>query len=255
MEMELNEEKMKRPFYEKYAWVYDKIITRDITGECNFLEESFGDQKVLLDAGCGTGNYSIELAKRDFSVTALDASESLLEVAKIKADKEKVKIGFIHGNLLNLPKEKKFDAVLCRGVLNDITDISERKKVFNEFAEVLLTGGMIILDVREWNESVKLKKESPLFEKKVEIDGELLEFRATTRLDEGNHLLLVKEEHRYKGNIDTYNFVMKCWTKGELLTVMNCSGFSNIEFFGEYNKSTQVGSTDKVVVVGFKKEV
>lgn len=245
---------MSRPFYEKYAWVYDRIITRNISVECDFIENCFEGKKTLFDAGCGTGNYSIELAKRNFSVTAFDASESLMEVAKIKADKEKAEIEFIHGNLLNLPKEKKFDAVLCRGVLNDIISNSERKRVFSEFAKVLLPGGMIILDVREWSESAKLKKESPQFEKKINIDGELLEFRATTRLDVENRQLLIKEEHKYKGNYDTYDFIMKCWTKEELLNILKHSGFLNIELFGGYDRKIPVGSTDRIVVVGSLKK-
>lgn len=49
-------------------------VPRDLTGQR------------VLDAGCGTGALSIELAKRGAQVTAVDISPRLIEIAKARAD-------------------------------------------------------------------------------------------------------------------------------------------------------------------------
>ncbi len=50
------------------------------------------------------------------------------------------------------------------------------------------------------------------------------------------------------------NFIMKCWTKEELLNILKHSGFLNIELFGGYDRKIPVGSTDRIVVVGSLKK-
>src|SRR5438445_304570 len=39
----------------------------------------------VLDAGCGTGNYALALAERNFDVTGIDFSSKMLERASAKA--------------------------------------------------------------------------------------------------------------------------------------------------------------------------
>ena len=67
----------------------------------------------VLDAGCGTGIYSIGLAKKGAIVTGLDASLDMLEWARAKASKAGLKIDFIDADALNLPfPDGHFDLVL-----------------------------------------------------------------------------------------------------------------------------------------------
>ncbi len=65
--------------------------------------------KRVLDAGCGTGNYTVELAKRKAVVVGLDSSVEMLKFAKEKAKG----IQFVLGSMLCLPfKDKSFDALV-----------------------------------------------------------------------------------------------------------------------------------------------
>jgi 2-polyprenyl-3-methyl-5-hydroxy-6-metoxy-1,4-benzoquinol methylase len=54
-----------------------------------FIEEVLSGQGIaagarVLDAGCGTGRYSAELAKRGFRVSGVDRSAELIEMAEKK---------------------------------------------------------------------------------------------------------------------------------------------------------------------------
>jgi len=71
----------------------------------------------ILDAGCGTGLFSIAIAKRGFNVTAIDIAAQMVEQAKVDAKREGVddRINFNVGDLESI--SGSFDAVVCFDVL------------------------------------------------------------------------------------------------------------------------------------------
>ncbi len=104
-----------------------------------------------LDAGCGTGIYSIELAKRGAVTTGADSSEDMLVWARAKARKEGLTIDFVSADALMLPfPDDYFDLVLSAGML---CFIKERGKALQEMLRVLKPGGKLIIGV--------LNKQSP----------------------------------------------------------------------------------------------
>jgi len=243
-----------RPFYEKYAWSYDLIISRNQKQECTFIEQVLADFSIargaaILDAGCGTGSYSVELTQRGFRVTGVDRSSQLLMLALKKAAAG-LEIPFVDGDILTFNGDRQYDAVLCRGVLNDLVEEHDRILVFRSFAASLRYGGALILDVRDWEKTVKTKSAEPVFHKKVDVDGNILEFTATSELDPTNRLLRVHETHKYRDDESRYDFTMKCWTKEELAGNMNSAGFGEIGLFDSYTPKSAPDKTDRIVAKG-----
>ena len=71
--------------------------------------------KKILDAGAGTGRYSIPLAKAGYPITHLDISEDMLSLAKQKAEQEGIEtIDFKSGSVVDLSefKDEAFDMTL-----------------------------------------------------------------------------------------------------------------------------------------------
>jgi len=73
-------ETMKRPFYTTYAWAYDSLIQRPVAEHIEFIESRLYNWHILpgallLDAGCGTGTYSIALAKKGYRVAGIDLNK------------------------------------------------------------------------------------------------------------------------------------------------------------------------------------
>lgn len=248
-----------RPFYTRFAWAYDLIIAGSVSNRCDFVESTAAQRGVLpgsriLDAGCGTGSYSVELAKRGYVVAGLDSSAELVSVARAKAEEAGVPVIFQVGDILELPSRPSYDGILCRGVLNDIIDGPSRQKVFCSFAGALRKGGILIVDVREWTKSASQKENEPVFERVVEIDGGTLTFRAVTRLEYETRRLLVAESHILERGdapktITEYDFVMQCWTQDELHNNLINAGFGSVAYFGDYKSSSPTGSTDRIVAV------
>ena len=75
----------------------------------------------------------------------------------------------------------RYDAILCRGVLNDFVDEEGRHVVFAAFARALRPGGVVILDVREWEATAERKGREPIFRKSVVTDRGQLGSRIVAR--------------------------------------------------------------------------
>ena len=71
-----------------------------------------------LDAGCGTGFLSLELAARGHRVTGVDFAPAMLVAARRKAAAQGLAIRFAEGDAENLPYPKgSFDLAISRHVL------------------------------------------------------------------------------------------------------------------------------------------
>jgi SAM-dependent methyltransferase len=250
-------ETFRRPFYAEYAWAFDLLIDRPVEKECGVIVSWLVGREILpgavvLDAGCGTGRYSRELARRGYIVHGVDLSPELIEVAKGTVGDRTGGVSFAVADI-TVPPTARYAAILCRGVLNDIIDDDRRDAVFATFARALRPNGALILDVREWGASAERKTREPLFRKRVSTDRGELTFTSVTELDAEHRLLLISERHELVGRgderVSDYQFVMRCWERGELGMLFARHGFGNIQCFGAYDHSVELGATDRLVAV------
>jgi len=247
----------RRPFYTEYAWAFDLLIDRPVRKECAVIAAWLVDRGAIpgseiLDAGCGTGRYAIELARRGYVVHGIDLSPDLIDVA-MRANRDVPKgVSFEVGDITKLPLSR-YAAILCRGVLNDIVDDAGRDAVFGSFAGALQPNGTLILDVREWAASVERKAREPLFRKRVSTARGELTFTSVTALDHENRQLLISEQHELvtsgQTHVRDYNFVMRCWERHEINTLLARHGFGKVSCFGAFDPGVVVGATDRLVVV------
>ena len=95
-----------------------------------------------IDLGCGTGNYSIYLARVGFDVTGIDNSPTAIKIAQENAKKKGVKCNFLVANVLgNLDGlTEKFDFAYEWELLHHI--FPEQRRIYIEKVYRLLnTGG------------------------------------------------------------------------------------------------------------------
>jgi 2-polyprenyl-3-methyl-5-hydroxy-6-metoxy-1,4-benzoquinol methylase len=139
-----------RPYYHEFAWAYDLLQPEPIVSRVDFIAATLTRQGIsaaaaVLDAGCGTGRYVVELAKRGYRVCGVDRSAELIGVAQNRPQDVANCPQFVISDLLQASFPQPFDAVLCRGVLNDFVEATDRGSIFRRFALWLRPGGILIL--------------------------------------------------------------------------------------------------------------
>ena len=251
----------KRPFYTEYAWAFDLLIDRPVRKECGVIADWLVQRGVLpgaelLDAGCGTGRYTRELRRRGYVIQGVDLSPELIDVAKGSGDDRSSATLFAIGDILALPATR-YDAILCRGVLNDFLEDDERIQAIASLSQALRPDGVLILDVRDWETSAVRKRNEPLFTKRVDTERGQLTFTSTTTVEAERHRLVLSERHTLiqagQERSSDHVFAMRCWTSAELESSLLSNGFRQISCFGAYDPAVKAGSTDRIVALADRK--
>ena len=101
----------------------------------------------ILEVGAATGRYTLELAKRGYSVTAVDMSEALLDagIKGMAGSGFENNVLFIQADARDLVEVTKmdFDAVLLMGPLYHLVIETDRKIALKEAYDRLRPGGII----------------------------------------------------------------------------------------------------------------
>jgi SAM-dependent methyltransferase len=135
---------VERPFYDLHAEAYDLIVSDPVEPWCDAVDAQVARSSSLLDAGCGTGRHAAEMITRGHHVDLVDAAPRLLAQAAARCPAARTRLI----DLCVLPAAD-YDAVMCRGVLNDMVSDGEREAAIASLARSLRAGGKLFLDVRE----------------------------------------------------------------------------------------------------------
>ncbi len=135
-------EVLTHPIYDKN----DHISNRKLVWVLRFLN-SYGsgnnDLGLVLDAGCGRGEYLPLFTERSTKLIGVDIDISCLKRAKANTNCQQV--DSVRGNLARLPfKNEAFDTVVCLSVLEHLNNPA---KAANQISLVAKKGSIIIFNV------------------------------------------------------------------------------------------------------------
>ena len=107
------------------ATAYDAWFETPLGRLCGDLEKAailrlanVKQGEYVLDLGCGTGIYSLELARRGARVAGVDSSAEMIAEAELKARREKLPISFHKAQASSLPfASQSFDLIVGVTVL------------------------------------------------------------------------------------------------------------------------------------------
>lgn len=137
---------LSEEYEERFQSGYREEIQNDIV--FSTLKEFLDARKCrILDAGGGTGFYSIPLATQGHEVVILDLSRNMLEMVKSKAKRLGVAnmVKVLLGDMENIEQpDESFDVVLCHLALCHVDCPS---KALAEFSRILRRDGILSLIV------------------------------------------------------------------------------------------------------------
>jgi len=136
--------------FDNDASTYDQWYTTPLGKHADEVETRFAMHLLkpfpgmrILDVGCGTGNFSLKLARLGCSVTGIDISEKMLTFAREKAQKEQLPVEFMPMDASDLEfPEEAFDAVVSIVVLEFMQN---QQKTLDEMFRVLKKGGKLLV--------------------------------------------------------------------------------------------------------------
>ena len=130
-------------YFTRYT-LYHKITLDNIR---RFLPKDKGT--VILDAGGGTGIWSVELSRMGYRVVLTDISHGMLEKARKKVSILKLDnlIEIRISNICDMPEfeDNQFAMVLCEG--DPLSYCGDYRTAIKEFARVVQNGGAVIASV------------------------------------------------------------------------------------------------------------
>jgi SAM-dependent methyltransferase len=152
-------------FYHDLSPLYDEMInfSNRLETEKSIFENILNNYPAVtaLDAGCGSGFHTILLSQLNLTVTGIDNSPSMLDLAVKNSRKYAVNPSFKQGDFLSLTTHIKdsYDAVYCLGnsFVHLLREEDQIKSLLN-FRHLLKKTGYLCLQIVNYDKILKNKQ-------------------------------------------------------------------------------------------------
>lgn len=226
-------------FYESIADYYEDIFP---AGEAslNLLAGVAGQPpRTILDIACGTGAYSVALAKRGHLVTAVDLDTKMVELLKEKLVSTKLE-GRVHpivGDMLELGKlfPSKYDLAFCIG--NSLVHLDGQEKIYKFFKDVrllLADNGHLVIQIINYDRILKKNiKSLPT----IEVTRKQLKFHRLYHYDNDINRILFKTILEVEGTVLENEIPLYPLLSRDMNNMLHDVGFSDIKMFGDFQNT------------------
>lgn len=228
-------------FYEELSKVYDVVFPWSKVTEA-FIEGFSPKEGKILDLACGSGNYTLELAKKGYELYAVDLDKAMMEKLKEKAENEFLNIKMEAADMRDVKKElnENFNTIFCIGnSLVHLTDKVEIQNLINDLYNMLYEHGNLIIQIINYDRILKHnvrslppienKEAGVSFVRNYEINEEnsVVYFNTELNIKEGNEI------KTYKNSVPLFPL-----QSDELTSLLQKAGFKHIELFGSFDKKS-----------------
>ena len=112
-----------------------------------YLNQYLPTHGSILEVGAATGRYTVELAKRGYSITAVDLAAANLELCRKRLTgaglQSQVQLVVADARDLSIVTKRDFDVALFMGPLYHLVEEADRKLVLQEAFDHLRMGGVL----------------------------------------------------------------------------------------------------------------
>ncbi len=240
-------------FYEQIAPYYDYIFPAG-REQLSFIKATAGEPPAkLLDIACGTGVYSVELARDGYTVWATDVDSEMIRRAQLRASAENIPVKALECDMLQLDSliDDRFDCIFCIG--NSIVHLGGMEDILAAVRQMkmrLKQKGTLILQIINFDRI--LEKGISTLPTIVNQDKGL-EFQRNYRLDAQTGLiyfdtiLTVNEggqKNRFENRVRLFPLL-----SSDLLGILKNAGFGQIDFYGGFNGDPYIAGESYLLVV------
>jgi len=247
-----------------YAKLYD-IFYKDkpYAEEAAFVHsclQEFGKRptRSVLELACGTGSHAIELEKFGYEIAATDCSDSMLAVARQKAEKLSSQVEFYNQDMRSLNLKKgPFDAAIC--LFDSIGHVVTNKALTQTLQGIhhhLHADGLFVFEF--WNAGAMLCHYEPVRVRRwITEKSEVLRI-SETRVDHSRQACEVSYSIFELNNDGTYSQlketqVVRYFLVQEMAALLGSNGFIPLKWFAGFSASENImGDTWHILSVARK---
>jgi SAM-dependent methyltransferase len=208
----------------------------------------------VLEIACGTGRITLPLARAGVRVTGLDVSAPMLELARCKAERERLSIDWVHADCRDFSLGKPFRLIfIAANALQHLHDLASVEEFFRCVHKHLEPGGEFLLDV--FNPDVAKLSRKPdvryLFKEIPGAGGDPIRVEASSGYDDAAQLLRFELRYLDKTGqlLRTKQVGMRCFFPQELELLCRHGGWRVVEKFGSYNERPFTAGSLKQILV------
>lgn len=214
--------------FDSKRWAEAETVAESI---CAIAGLSKGNS--ILDAGCGPGRISIELALKGLDVTGVDIIQPYLDAAAESAKDEGVTLKLINSDLRSFTAENQFDAVINMYTSFGYCEtIDEDLKILKNIVNSVADGGWFIMECLSRENAVKYFTEGEWFERAGKTVLTQFSVEGAWEGLKSRWILIDKN-----GNRMEHVFVQRLYSAIELKRMLIACGFTSCEIYGDFDFS------------------
>ena len=208
-----------------------------------------GEGDKILDAGCGLGRISVELAALGLDVTGVDIIQSELDAARESAEAEGVPLTLINHDLRSFQAREQFDcAINLYTSFGYCATIEEDMKILKNIADSVKTGGTFIMECTSRETAIMYFTAGEEFERagyKVVTHFEVVGAWEGLRSQWTLYPLDSKQA------ID-HTFIQRLYPATFLRDKLIDFGYSKVNIYGDFDKSPYNEHARTMLIIGKK---
>lgn len=208
-----------------------------------------GEGAKILDAGCGLGRISVELAALGLDVTGVDIIQSELDAARESAEAEGVPLTLINHDLRSFQAREQFDcAINLYTSFGYCATIEDDMKILKNIADSVKTGGTFIMECTSRETAIMYFTAGEEFERAG--------YKVVTHFEvvgawEGLRSQWTLYPLESKQAID-HTFIQRLYPATFLRDKLIDFGYSKVNIYGDFDKSPYNEHARTMLIIGKK---
>ena len=238
--------------YSDFANIYDRLMHADVEYEkyADYIENLFDlngvNPDLICDLACGTGNITIPLAKRGYSMTGVDISSDMLNIAREKSTG--LDILYLNQSIQSLDLYGSMGAFLC--MIDGFNYILSPKGLENALKRIktcfLDNDGILIFDVSSHHKLNNIIGDNTF----IHSDKNIF-YSWRNRYIENKNLsdmmldFFVKDKQGYRRFEERH--LQRAWSEKELKILLKRAGFTDIHTYGYMSFDAPKADAERIV--------
>lgn len=250
----------KEDFWITFAPImFDDARWQEAPAVAEYVKKLAGlkEGQTVLDAGCGLGRISVELALLGLDVTGVDIIQTELEAAKESAEDEGLDINFVNADLRTLNTNKKYDCVVNLYTSFGYCDtIEEDMLILENMARAVKPDGTFIMECTSRETAIMYWTPGEIFERagyKVQT-----EFKVTGAWEglSSRWMLFPPDtpDTKLKSTkpLVDHTFIQRLYPATFLRDKLKDFGFKKVNVYGDFDLSPYDEHARTMIIVGEK---